>query len=68
MKIGDKLYCINHYFYESNRITFTKGKHYPIIHISEYDDVSFVDDEGDEWGFEPEILNMYFQPKFIYGK
>lgn len=67
MKTGDTLLCIKNHIYDDNRITFTKGKYYTITFIS-LDEVRFVDDEHDEWGFGFNSIHKYFKPKFTYGK
>ena len=67
MKIGDRLLCTKDYIYDDERRTFTKGKTYVVTFLRN-NEVRFIDDEGDEWGFTFDSFEEYLKPNFKYGK
>jgi len=63
-----KYLCIRNYYYNEERITFTKGKIYTMEEQDE-DTTTFMDDESDFYFFTSNDLILYFKPSlFKYGK
>jgi hypothetical protein len=61
--------CIEDYYYEVGRRTFTKDKIYPSSEIDSDGDSRLIDDDGDNWSFSSEDMKTYFRNiKFQYGK